>query len=222
MSDIENKILENAAVLISKEGLSSFSHTKLANMCHCSKSTLYSNYCSKEDLIIGIYIKNINEIVTFNNELLNNESLSNSEVMLLACLFDVFRVYLNYRHSDRISMIATIPRVYDFCSQHLITNLRASLIDLNDTFNEIEQRFVSENDFSDVEIKKMVNTYRLHARGIVSCIANKVYFENCIASTIESLYEGYISIIDQKILDDVSMSFDEFFKLIDHHLINNR
>lgn len=222
MSDIEDKILKNSAILIYEEGLSSFSFTKLASMCHCSKSTLYSNYSNKEDLIVGIYINNINEIVNFNLSLLNDKKISNSDAMLLACLYDVFRVYLNYKHSDRISMIATIPRVFDFCSQNLMLNLRAALLDLNDTFIEIERKFVNDNVFSPYEIKRFLNIYRLHARGIVSCISNKVYFENCIESTIESLYEDYMSIIDLRILNEARMSFSEKFNFIDHHLINNR
>lgn len=222
MTNIEDKILKNSAILMSEEGLSSFSFTKLASMCNCSKSTLYSSYGNKEDLIVGIYIKNINEIVNFNLSLLRNKTISNSDTMLLACLYDVFRVYLNYRHSDRISMIATIPRVYDFCSKNLMLNLRAALIDLNDTFIEIEKNFLINNEFSPKEIKKLMNIYRLHARGIVSCISNKVYFENCIQSTIESLYEDYTSIIDLRILNENRMSFSEKFNFINNYLINNR
>lgn len=222
MPSIEDKILKNSAILISEEGLSSFSFTKLASMCNCSKSTLYSNYSNKEDLIIGIYIKNINEIVNFNLSLLNNKEISNSDAMILACMYDVFRVYFNYKHSDRISMIATIPRVYDFCSKNLMFNLRSALLDLNDTFIEIENKFVNENGFTSDEIKKLMNTYRLHARGIVSCISNKVYFESCIESSIEMLYDNYKSIIDLRILNGVSMSFIDVFNFINDYLTNSR
>ncbi|QYK00462.1 TetR/AcrR family transcriptional regulator [Shewanella psychrotolerans] len=219
MSKIEYKILKNAAILISEEGLSSFSFTKLSKMCCCSKSTLYHNYNSKEDVIMGIYINNINEIVSFNKTILSNHNLSVSEKMILACMFDVFRVFLNYSPADSVSMIASTSAVNNFSSKYLFSQLKIALTDLNETFDEVESMFIKENMFKEQEIKPLLNTYRIHARGIVGCVSNKVYFNSCINAPLKSLYNGYLSILNERIKNDIKIDFNDIHTIINNYLL---
>ncbi|QSX32568.1 TetR/AcrR family transcriptional regulator [Shewanella avicenniae] len=220
MSEIENKIIECASQLISLEGLSSFSFTKLAKMCCCSKSTLYSNFDSKEDLIIGIYIKKVDEIVAFNKCIIANPQFSAAEKLIMGCMYDVVRVAMDYKSSDRVSLIAATAQIYQFASKHLLCRLKESLLALNETFNQIEQELVSNCNLKEDRIHQALKTYRLQARGIVSCVSNKIYVENCISSTIEELYDGFVSIIAPEIIENTSISFLDCFEIINKNLKN--
>ncbi|QIZ77718.1 TetR/AcrR family transcriptional regulator [Ferrimonas lipolytica] len=220
MANIKDKILKNAAILIATEGLSSFSFTKLAKHCCCSKSTLYCNFDSKENLIIGIYIKNIDEITTFNQYLLSLKDLAPNDKMVLACMYDVVRVAMNHSDSDRISLISATPSVYHFGSNDLLDQLKLSLSELNETFKKIEDEFVNDDIATAKEVHRLVNAYRIHARGIVSSISNEPYLKNCISMTLEELYNDFNSITISGFSLGSKMKFDESFNLINEFLLN--
>lgn len=216
---IEDKIISSAVKIIAKEGLSSFSFTKLAKMCCCSKSTLYSCFESKEDLIVAIYIRNVNQITSFNREQLINDKLSIADKMILACMYDVIRVAKEHDPADRVSMIATISKVYDFASGVALSQQKMALIKLNETFEEIEDQFVINGFYDKERIKKLLNVYRLQARGMVSCVSNLTYFEHCISSSLNELYLSFLSIIDKEILENITITYDDCFLIINDYLL---
>lgn len=219
---IEDKIISSAVRIISNEGLSSFSFTKLAKMCCCSKSTLYSIFESKEDLIVGIYTRNINQITSFNREQLINDKLSIADKMILCCMYDVIRVAKEYDPADRVSLIATIPKVYYFASSVSLSKQKMALIKLNETFEQIEEQFVINGFYSKEKIKNILNVYRLQARGMVSCISNPIYFEHCISSSLNELYLGFLSVLDEKVLENITITYDDCFFIINDYLIKRK
>ncbi|WOT06342.1 TetR/AcrR family transcriptional regulator [Shewanella youngdeokensis] len=219
MSNIKDKIIENASVLISEEGLSSFSFTKLASQCCCSKSTLYINFESKENLILGIYIKNIDEIVAFNKQILSNVELTASDKMTLACMYDVVRVAMNYNAGDRVSLIAATPSVYKFVSNDLFFQLEKSLSNLNYTFSLIEDELVSTGVIDKESINRLSKIFRIQARGMVSCISNEVYLNSCIKLSLEELYLGFKSIAVSNFTLNPNISFDDCINTIKSFLL---
>ncbi|MGX9460824.1 TetR/AcrR family transcriptional regulator [Shewanella sp. A14] len=214
MNNINTKILDCASEIISKEGLISFSFTKLSKACNCSKSTLYSEFKSKEDLISGIYERNIQDIIKFQEHTIEIKQHTPIEQLVLFCLYDVIRSYKGNQPADKILMIAALSYIFDFSSRCSQDKLKSALIKLNENFENIT-RDIGGN-------KKLSNELRIYARGLVSTTNNSTYFNECIKAELLEVYKGFDSILIANNCFNDFINHVEMSVFIEEYLLNRK
>ncbi|WOT04908.1 TetR/AcrR family transcriptional regulator [Shewanella youngdeokensis] len=119
----QNNIIKQAVLLIEKQGLASFCFTKLANLTNYSKTTLYDSFANKEDVICGIFISNMDDIMKFNRALENTSNLTTKEKLLCLYMFEVIRAWCCKDASLKVNFIATNQYIWHHASKDTISHL---------------------------------------------------------------------------------------------------
>ncbi|WOT04458.1 TetR/AcrR family transcriptional regulator [Shewanella youngdeokensis] len=145
-SCVVSNILEQAEVVIKKQGMCSFKLVTIADLAGCSTKTLYNYFHNKEDIVTALFIRHINMLQQKVRLISSSEALSNKEKIIYTSMLDPMRCLTAEKGDLCLNFTAANPQIHQFASPEFIGNMQAVFFAMKENNEAMWRQAIDDGD----------------------------------------------------------------------------
>lgn len=212
------RILIGAEVVIKKQGVCSFKMSSIAKYAACSTKTLYRLFHSKEDIIVALFIKHINEIQDKCNVISSTNSLSNKEVIIYSLMYDPLKCWTSEEDDLCINFLGVNPHIYSFSSPEFVGNLQAIFCNMKEKNQIVWGKAISDGELhsNKEDILRCMFLLREAQRGAIVIGQNKFMRQFGYDSNTRSTFDvlcGLVNTLDWSVTCE-NLNYENMLKTV--------
>ncbi|USD37715.1 TetR/AcrR family transcriptional regulator [Ferrimonas sp. SCSIO 43195] len=190
----EAQLLEVARELILEEGMVSFSFVEIAKRAGISRATLYKHFSGKEDVLVGLFIKDANSTRDMMVDIQNDPVLNDREKLITALLTPV-SIAMGQRNLLGITFLSANPGIYSYATE----SRRQDLEQLMALLRQVSMQFwfapIASGTLkaSKEQVLPVMASVYPYQRGCVMITQNVMSFDNQIGRSLKEVFDNLVS-----------------------------
>lgn len=197
----ELELLEKAKVLIERDGFFSFKLTDISKIAGVPRSTVYSHFKCKEDILVKLYTEylkfsRMNMVAIINNDYLNDKE------RIMSYYLGMCYIPLVTKQNFGVSTIVNNSAILHFASEDTIDEMLFNFDSLQKTNNEMWRMVIANNSVSG-EIEDVLSVKKkadIIQKGIIETLQCEKFVKVSI-TTFDS-FDLFLKVIDELCWDE--------------------